>query len=55
MDAPEELNEAVLPQTVVAPLTRAAIFSGCLHSPGPGRLRASAVVLRRPFRAHPRR
>jgi porphyrinogen peroxidase len=26
MDAPGEINEAVLPQTVVAPLTRAAIF-----------------------------
>jgi putative iron-dependent peroxidase len=26
MDAPKELNEIVLPQTVVAPLTRAAIF-----------------------------
>ena len=26
MDAPRELNEVVLPQTVVAPLTRAAIF-----------------------------
>ncbi|MFY9856241.1 MAG: Dyp-type peroxidase [Terracidiphilus sp.] len=26
MDAPEELNEIVLPQNVVAPLTRAAIF-----------------------------
>ena len=26
MDAPNELNEVVLPQTVVAPLTRAAIF-----------------------------
>jgi putative iron-dependent peroxidase len=26
MDAPEELNETVLPQNVVAPLTRAAIF-----------------------------
>jgi porphyrinogen peroxidase len=26
MDAPSELNEAVVPQTVVAPLTRAAIF-----------------------------
>ncbi|MGA9668864.1 MAG: Dyp-type peroxidase [Terracidiphilus sp.] len=26
MDAPKELNEVVLPQTVVAPLTRAAIF-----------------------------
>jgi putative iron-dependent peroxidase len=26
MDAPDELNEAVLPQNVVAPLTRAAIF-----------------------------
>jgi len=26
MDVPEELNETVLPQKVVAPLTRAAIF-----------------------------
>src|SRR5271170_7082066 len=26
MDAPKELNEIVLPQTVVGPLTRAAIF-----------------------------
>ena len=26
MDAPEELNEVVLPQNVIAPLTRAAIF-----------------------------
>src|ERR1700720_3499819 len=26
MDAPKELNEIVLPQTVVSPLTRAAIF-----------------------------
>src|ERR1700747_144799 len=26
MDAPRELNEIVLPQSVVAPLTRAAIF-----------------------------
>jgi porphyrinogen peroxidase len=26
MDAPKELNEIVLPQTVIAPLTRAAIF-----------------------------
>lgn len=26
MDAPEELNKAILPQNVVAPLTRAAIF-----------------------------
>jgi putative iron-dependent peroxidase len=26
MDAPDELNQVVLPQTVVAPLTRAAIF-----------------------------
>lgn len=26
MDAPEQLNEAVLPQSVIAPLTRAAIF-----------------------------
>ena len=26
MDAPEELNETILPQNVVAPLTRAAIF-----------------------------
>jgi len=26
MDAPEELNETVLPQNVIAPLTRAAIF-----------------------------
>jgi hypothetical protein len=26
MDAPEQLNETVLPQNVIAPLTRAAIF-----------------------------
>ena len=26
MDTPSELNEVVLPQTVVGPLTRAAIF-----------------------------
>lgn len=26
MDAPKELNEIVLPQSVVGPLTRAAIF-----------------------------
>jgi porphyrinogen peroxidase len=26
MDTPKELNEIVLPQTVVGPLTRAAIF-----------------------------
>jgi porphyrinogen peroxidase len=32
MDAPKELNEIVLPQTVVGPLTRAAIFLVvCIH------------------------
>jgi hypothetical protein len=32
MGLPEELSEAVLPQNVVAPLTRAAIFLvGCIR------------------------
>ena len=39
MDAPKELNEIVLPQTVVGPLTRAAIFLVVCYSPGAGRLR----------------
>jgi putative iron-dependent peroxidase len=35
MDAPEELNETVLPQNVVAPLTRAAIFLVVCICPAP--------------------
>jgi len=35
MDIPEELNEAVLPQNVVAPLTRAAVFLVVCIGEGP--------------------
>ena len=42
MDASRELNEGVLPQAVVAPLTRAAIFLVVCIRPGRGKLRASA-------------
>ena len=38
MDTPRELNEVVLPQTVVGPLTRAAIFLVVCIRPGRGRL-----------------
>ena len=36
MNAPNELNEIVLPQTVVGPLTRAAIFLTVCINPDPG-------------------
>ncbi|MEI9897662.1 MAG: hypothetical protein WDN28_28330 [Chthoniobacter sp.] len=35
MDAPKPLNEVVLPQPVVGPLTRAAIFLVVCIRPGP--------------------
>jgi len=55
MDVPEELNETVLPQKVVAPLTRAAIFLVVCIRQDPDGLCVSVFVLRRPFRARPRR